>query len=458
MILHDTIAAVATAPGHGAVALVRVSGAAALEVVSRLVRPWPLEPRRATLCAVHHPDSGALLDRSLVTVFPGPRSYTGEDVVELATHGGAVVPASVLAALEAAGARGAEAGEFTRRAVLNGRMDLVQAEAVGDLVDARSGAMQRSALEQMDGGLSRRVGRLREQLLEVEALLAYDIDFPEEDDGPVPRQRIADAAAAVVDQLAALIATVPSGALIRDGAVVVIAGPPNAGKSSLLNALLGERRAIVTDIPGTTRDAIEVMVDSRPWPLRLVDTAGMHDATDVVEKLGIEVSERWVGSAQVVLACGEGLDEVRSTMTLVSTLSSAPLIGVRTKIDLAPGGGAVASPAIAIADDAPVVSVSAESGAGLTELMSSIQRALTASHVAPSAGVPVITRARHRRALESAHEEAAAFLDAWVDDLLPAPVAAVHVRSAIGALEELVGGVDVEEILDRVFASFCVGK
>ncbi len=457
MILHDTIAAVATAPGHGAVALVRVSGAAALEVVSQLVRPWPLEPRRATLCAVHDPRSGALLDRSLVTVFPGPHSYTGEDVVELATHGGAVVPASVLAALEAAGARGAEAGEFTRRAVLNGRMDLVQAEAVGDLVDARSGAMQRSALEQMDGGLSRRVGKLREQLLEVEALLAYDIDFPEEDDGPVPRQRIADAAAAVVDQLAALIATVPSGALIRDGAVVVIAGPPNAGKSSLLNALLGERRAIVTDIPGTTRDAIEVMVDSRPWPLRLVDTAGMHDATDVVEKLGIEVSERWVGSAQVVLACGEGLDAVRATMALVSTLTSAPLIGVRTKVDLVPEGE-VASSATATTDDALVVSVSAESGLGLTELMASIQQTLTSRHVAHSEGAPVITRARHRRALESAREEAAAFLDAWVDDLLPAPVAAVHVRSAIGALEELVGGVDVEEILDRVFASFCVGK
>lgn len=455
MILDDTIAAVATAPGHGAVALVRVSGAAALEVASRVVRPWPLEPRRATLCAVHDTESGALLDRSLVTVFPGPRSYTGEDVVELATHGGAAVPASVLAALEAAGARAAQAGEFTRRAVLNGRMDLVQAEAVGDLVDARSGAMQRSALDQMDGGLSRRVGALREQLLEVEALLAYDIDFPEEDDGPVPRQRIADAAAAVVAQLAALIATVPSGALIRDGAVVVIAGPPNVGKSSLLNALLGERRAIVTNIPGTTRDAIDVMVDSRPWPLRLVDTAGMHAATDIVEKLGIEVSERWVAGAQVVLACGEGLDEVHTTMSRVGTLTSAPLIGVRTKIDLVSDGEVVPTTTV---DDAPVVSVSAESGAGLSELMASIQQTLTARHVAPTTQLPVVTRARHRRALESAHEEATAFLDAWIDDLLPAPVAAVHVRAAIGALEELVGAVDVEEILDRVFASFCVGK
>src|SRR5690606_24157772 len=158
---------------------VRVSGGRAFEVVGRLLRPWPLEPRRATLCALHDPVTGALLDRGLVTTFTGPRSYTGEDVVEVTTHGGATVPASVMAALEAAGARAALPGEFTRRAVINGRMDLVQAEAVGDLVDARTGAMQQSALQQLDGGLSRRVGELREALLMVGARLAYDIDFPE---------------------------------------------------------------------------------------------------------------------------------------------------------------------------------------------------------------------------------------------------------------------------------------
>lgn len=452
--LDDTIAALATAPGHGAVALLRVSGAGAFEVAARVVRPWVAEARRARLCAVHDPVSGALLDRALVTAFPGPGSYTGEDVVEIATHGGASVPASVLAALHAAGARQALAGEFTRRAVLNGRMDLMQAEAVGDLVDARSGAMQRAALEQMDGGLSRRVGALREGLLELEALLAYDIDFPEEDDGPVPRERIADVAGAMVGQLAALLATVPSGALIRDGAAVVIAGPPNAGKSSLLNALLGERRAIVTDIPGTTRDAIEALVDARPWPLRLVDTAGMHSTDDVVERLGIEVSERWVARAEVVLACGDTPRAVRGAMERVSALTSAPVVGVRTKCDLADA----APGAEAGGPGAGMVHVSAETGAGLARLLEVIQATLATRHVAPAAEQPVVTRARHRRALEQAHAEAAAFLEAWSGDLLPAPVAAVHVRAAIGALEELVGAVDVEDVLDRVFASFCVGK
>lgn len=439
-------------------ALVRVSGTEAFAVARRVVRPWPLEARRATLCALHDPASGALLDRALVTAFPGPRSYTGEDVVELATHGGAAVPASVVAALEAAGARAALPGEFTRRAVLNGRLDLVQAEAVGDLVDARSGAMQRSALQQMDGGLSRRVGALRDALLEVEALLAYDIDFPEEDDGPVPRERITAAATTVVDRLAALLATVPSGALIRDGATVVIAGPPNAGKSSLLNALLGERRAIVTDIPGTTRDAIEVLVDTRPWPLRLVDTAGMHATTDVVERLGIEVSERWVAGAEVVLACGDSPAAVEATRSRLGTLTAAPLIGVWTKADLvAPDGPSSTADAVAAAADG-LLRVSAESGEGLAGLLEAIQRTLTERHVTPTVEAPVITRARHRRALESAHEEARAFLAAWTDDVLPAPVAAVHVRAAIGALDDLVGAVDIEEILDRVFASFCVGK
>ena len=189
-----TVAALATAPGRSAIALVRLTGPDAFAIAARVVRPWPPAPRVATLCAVHDPEDGRLLDRALVTAFPAPRSYTGEDVVEIATHGGHVVPTAVLAALAGAGARPAGPGEFTRRAVLNGRLDLVQAEAVGDLVDARSSGMQAAALAQLDGGLSRRVLQLRERLLDLEALLAYDIDFPEEDAGPLARDRVAHAA------------------------------------------------------------------------------------------------------------------------------------------------------------------------------------------------------------------------------------------------------------------------
>jgi tRNA modification GTPase len=482
-----TIAALATAPGRSAVALVRLSGADAFAIAGRIVRPWPLAPRRATLCAVHDPTAsgdhaaGALLDRALVTAFPGPASYTGEDVVEIATHGGHAVPTAVLASLVAAGARPAEPGEFTRRAVLNGRLDLVQAEAVGDLIDAPSGAMRAAALAQLDGGLSRRVTALRDALLDVEALLAYDIDFPEEDHGPLARERVAAAADAVLARLEALLATAPAGALVRDGATVVIAGAPNAGKSSLFNALLGQRRAIVTEIAGTTRDAIDALLDTRPWPLRLVDTAGLRSATDVVERLGIEVSERWLGDAAVVLACGETPEDVQGTTARVRELTRAPVVGVWTKRDggiteagspvgarsaargappdhtmLEPTPATVTGTTPAAPD--PLLEVSAETGRGLRELLEAVQRTLTEHRAPPAPDVPLVTRARHLRALGEARDEVAAFLEAWRDGVLPAPVAAVHVRAAIGALEDLVGVVDVEEILGRVFATFCIGK
>lgn len=443
-------------------ALVRLSGDGALDIASRVVDPWPLTPRRATLCTLRHPVTGQPLDRALVTTFPAPGSYTGEDVVELATHGGSVVPASVLAALAAAGAEPALPGEFTRRAVLNGRMDLIQAEAVGDLVDARSGALQAAALQQLDGGLSRRVAALREALIGVEALLAYDVDFPEEDDGPIPRRRVADAARDVARQLDALLATVPAGTMVRDGAAVVIAGAPNAGKSSLLNALVGERRAIVTELPGTTRDAIEVLLDSRPWPLRLVDTAGLRDTTEVVERLGIEVSEEWVTRADAVLACGESAGSIATTIARLRPLTSAPIVAVRTKGDLdtatPPVARAGEGKEVGLEEAVAVMRVSAETGDGLAELLDAIQSALGAGHALPSADTPMVTRARHLRALGEAREEVGAFIEAWELGELPSPVAAVHLRTAVGALDDLVGGVDVEDILARVFSTFCVGK
>ncbi|HEY0778125.1 MAG TPA: GTPase, partial [Gemmatirosa sp.] len=321
-LLADTITALATAPGRGGIAVVRLSGPDAVAVAGRVVggAGWPPPPRTAALRTARDPQAGRVLDRVLATVYPGPRSYTGEDVVELSTHGGLAAPAAVLAALVAAGARQALPGEFTRRAVLSGKLDLAQAEATGDLVDARTDAMRDAALRQLDGGLTRRITALRARVLDVEALVAYDVDFPEEDDGPVSRERVLAAAEAAITEIDALLATVPAGQIVRDGATVVLAGPPNAGKSSLFNALAGEARALVTDVPGTTRDALEVVIEPRPdgegargvpghsgrgrgvpglqpprppWPLRLVDTAGLRETSDTVERLGVELSERW---------------------------------------------------------------------------------------------------------------------------------------------------------------------
>jgi tRNA modification GTPase len=446
--LDDTIVAVATPPGMGALAIVRVSGPAAFTIAQNHIKPWPSDARTAQLSTVHNLDE--VLDRSLVTLFRAPNSFTGDDTVEISTHGGYLVPASIVAALLSSGARQALPGEFTRRAVLNGKLDILQAEAVGDLIDARSHAMQHAALGQLDGGLSRRLLQLREDLIGLESLIAYDIDFPEEDDGPVPREKIESAIAKLVTSLEALLATAPAGELIREGAVVVIAGPPNAGKSSLFNSLLGKSRAIVTEIPGTTRDALEAVIDSGTWPLRLVDTAGLRETVDPIELLGIEVSERYLAGAAVVLACAEDSDGLDQTIDSVSQKSSALVIGVRTKADLAVPGNSL--------NQNGVIQVSAHSGEGLQGLLDAINDAIASKYGEAAPDIPMLTRARHRQALTSALAEITQFQQAWREEKLPAPVASVHLRAAIYALEELIGAVDVEDVLDRVFSSFCVGK
>jgi tRNA modification GTPase len=357
-----------------------------------------------------------------------------------------------MAALIEGGAREALPGEFTRRAVLNGKLDVLQAEAIGDLVDARTRGGQRAALNQLDGGLSRRVLALRESLLELEALIAYDIDFPEEDDGPVPAERVLAATDRTLVALDDLLATARAGELIREGALVVIAGAPNVGKSSLFNALLGRRRAIVTDIPGTTRDALEAVIDTGSWPIRLVDTAGLRETADVVERLGIEVSTDYLARADVVLACGDDAQTLTRAVEVVSPRTTASVLAVRTKIDRDEGRGTRGE------GRGGVLEVSAETGEGLTELLAAITATLGADQRTPDLDAPLLTHTRQRRAIQHARDELAAFRDAWYDAELPAPVAAVHLRAAVHALEELVGAVDVEEVLERVFARFCVGK
>ena len=444
-----TITAIATAPGRGALAIVRVSGPDVAAIAERLLRPVPLEARRATRVAVIDPDDGTVLDDAVATRYFAPASFTGEDLLELTTHGGYLAPTSVLAATIRAGARQATPGEFTRRAVLNGKLDLLQAEAIGDLVEARSSAAQRQALRQLDGGLSERVLELRRRILQVEALLAYDIDFPEEDDGPIPRERILDAAHTALEEVRRLLATADLGAMIHDGALVVLAGAPNVGKSSLFNALLGEARAIVTEIPGTTRDAIEAVFDRPRWPLRLVDTAGLRETADALEQLGIETSARYLARAALVLACADtpsGVDEVTG---LVRAHTSAPVLGVLTKADLVAHRTQMSPPG----------AVSARTGEGLGTLLDAIDARLAAEHGIPAGDdTPTLTRARHRAAAATAAAELEAFQHALMRDALPASIAAIHVRHAADALAELIGVLHTDDVLDVVFRQFCVGK
>lgn len=444
-----TIAAIATAPGRSAIAMVRVSGPGVRDLARMLLHPVILDARRATRCVLHDAGStGATIDEVVATLYAAPHSFTGEDMLELSTHGGLRIPSAVLAATLRAGARVAEPGEFTRRAVLNGKLDLLQAEAVGDLIDARSSVAHRTALRQLDGGLSSRIEAFRQGILGLEALLAYDIDFPEEDDGPIPRARITDTVAALIASLEALLATAEAGTLVHDGALVVLAGAPNVGKSSLFNALLGEARAIVTDIPGTTRDAIEAVLDLPEWPVRLVDTAGLRDTTDVIERLGIEASSRYLGQAVVVLACGDDGPSMARVGDVVRAHTEASVIRVRTKWDL------VADRDKTDAD----VGVSAHTGEGLRALLTLVEERLTERHGVPMTDAPGLTRARHHAAVTAAVLELQAFTVAWRDDALPASVAAIHVRAAADALADLIGIVRVDDVLDAVFRRFCVGK
>ena len=457
--LSDPIVALATPPGRGALALIRLTGRGVFDLAARVLQPFHPEPARCVARArLHHPQSRDPIDDVLVVCFPGPGSYTGEDVVEISTHGGLLVPAEVVAACVAAGARPAAPGEFTRRAVQNGKMDVLQAEATADLIDAGAPAQRRRALQQLERGLSRRLEALRDEILELEALIAYDIDFPEEDEGPVSADRVARAWRATHERITRLLATAPHGERLHAGALVVVAGPPNAGKSSLFNALLGRERAIVTDIPGTTRDAIEAQAVIDGLPFRLVDTAGLRDSDDRVERLGIEVSRRYLGAADLILFCdtgegGTGKAEGSAREQFLAQCS-APVVHVRTKADLPEP---IARPPDRPIADRPSVAVSVVTGEGLPELHSRLVEVAFGGLVALGDVEPVVTRERHRVALERALRELERFWTARGSDV-DAAATATHLRAAAGALDDLIGVVTPEDVLDRVFASFCVGK
>lgn len=453
----DTIAAVATPPGRGALAVVRLSGRDAHAIARAALDRWPATPRSAVVTYARSME-GELVDQAVVIRYDAPASFTGEDSVELITHGGLVVPTTVLAALLARGARLATPGEFTRRAVLNGKLDVLQAEATGDLVDADSRAAQTIALHQLDGGLSRRILWLREQLIGLEALIAYDIDFPEEDEGPIPPSRIAAAADGIIGALERLLETASTGELVREGALVVLAGAPNVGKSSLFNALLGQSRAIVTDIPGTTRDAIEAVIDTPRLPLRLVDTAGIRESTDAVERIGVEVSASYVARAAVVLACGDTPRAMSEIGTALHGRTTAPIIAVRTKADLDRPSAQALIEARASTGARAAIAVSAETGEGLRELLEAITRAIASGDVGMAVDAPILTHERHRWAVARALDEARLFREDWSTGRVPVTIAAVHLREAVMTLEELVGAVDVEDVLDELFRRFCVGK
>lgn len=436
-------------------AIVRVSGPGVRPLIEALGLA-PLAARRASLRSLVSPADGEAVDRVLATFHPGPASYTGEDLLEIGCHGGPLIPELVLDAALAAGARPARPGEFTRRAYLSGRIDLVQAEATADLIEAGAPALGRAALRQLEGGLSRRIAALRERMVEAQALVAYEIDFPEEDDGPVDPSRIDGAVHGLLEDLDGLLRLAPEGEMLREGALTVIAGRPNAGKSSLFNVLLGFERAIVTEHPGTTRDAIEAVVSVEGYPFRLVDTAGLRDGADPVEGMGIEVARSYLARAAVVLFCVEADRELgpEERAFLESRSKGARWILVRTKAD---GTGPASRRPTEDEEREPAsVAVSSRSGAGIPELRERLLQAAF-SGLRAQEEAPLVTRRRHVRALRAAREEIGAFVETR-ERGMPPEVAVTHLHEATLRLEELLGVIGTEEILDAVFGSFCIGK
>jgi tRNA modification GTPase len=456
----SVIAALATPPGEGALAIVRLSGDGALEVADRVFRGADALASLPGYTARHGHvvnSAGRVVDEVVALVFRAPRSYTGEEMVEFSCHGGMLVTREVLGSLIDAGARPAAPGEFTRRAFMNGKMDLSQAEAVADLISAQSERGRMHSLEQLEGKLGRRVGELRGALVDLCALLELELDFSEEGIDLVEKRDIRRRLAAVDAALEEMSGTYRLGRIEREGLLVVLAGRPNVGKSSLFNALLGQARAIVTPVPGTTRDTIEesIMIDGLLF--RLVDTAGLRRATDPVEAEGVDRTRHQVRYADIVIlvedASGSG-EEEEIADALRGLRSSQRLIVVFNKTDVVPLEQiGVRKPVDA---DMTVIGTSAISGKGIDQLRRSLAESATGQGEGSSGGIVLISK-RHLDAMTRAREDLRFAADA-ADREEPNEFIAVDVRGAMACLGEITGEVTTEEILESIFSKFCIGK
>lgn len=458
---HDTIAAIATPIGSGGIGVIRISGPEAIETASRIFRGCDvhrLASHAARYGAVVSPDTEEPVDDVLLTVFRAPHSYTGEDVAEVSCHGGITTLRAVLGAVLACGPRLAEPGEFTKRAFLNGKIDLAQAEAVNDLIRARTDNARKVALRQLDGRLSEKVREANERLLGVIAAVEAAIDFPDDVPEPDPewvRGEIDSARAQVGD----LLGTFARGRVYREGLRVVIAGNVNVGKSSLLNALLRHARAIVTPIPGTTRDVIEESLEISGIPIVAIDTAGLRATSDPVERLGVELTNQCVESSDIVLLVLDITEGIRDEdVELLKRVGERPVIAVLNKIDLLPEEArslATEEYCGRLGRSLSVVQTCASSGQGIDRLESEIA-ALAAAEGIGGESVTV-SNMRHKQSLESASDSLRQAL-ATLDSGEPIDLMSVDLTAARSSLGLITGETATEDLLDRIFSEFCIGK
>jgi tRNA modification GTPase len=450
--LLDTIAALATPLGRSAIALVRISGDRTRAILSAVAPelPDPIEPRHPRLVALTRAD-GEVLDRGLVTLFAAPASFTGEDLAEISVHGSPVVVERLLRALIAAGARPARPGEFTERAYRLGKMDLVEAEAIRDLIESRTEGAARAGAKRLAGALSTRLAEAREDLLAASAGLTATIDFAE-DVGETVDPAVLLRLRSARDVLARLAASYETGRLLSAGCRVVILGRPNAGKSTLFNALVGSGRAIVTEVPGTTRDTLEATIDLCGVPVDLVDTAGLRDTDDRVEKIGVERARKEGERAAAILYvydASEGWTD--ADRAAVASFDGRPVAVVANKIDRL-GRNAPSAPSGDVAA-LPLCGLSPEAGATLRGLL---ERTVAAG-VTSDAASEVLASVRQRDLVERACSAADQALRALEEGVSP-EYAATHVDSALAALADVFGETTSEEVLQRIFSTFCIGK
>jgi len=448
----DTIAAIATPAGRGGLGVIRLSGPDAPRIAMQLVgRDRPLKPRHATFAKVI---GGAwhqsTRDQVVLTYFVAPASYTGEDVVEISAHGSPVVLNSILRATLNAGARLAEPGEFTLRAFLNQKLDLVQAEAVADLIDAVTPLQARAAFDQLEGTLTTTITAIEKDLFDIVAKLEASLDFPDEGYHFVAPKEASQGISAVIGRIDALVTQAQRGRLVREGAAVAIVGAPNVGKSSLFNVLLNANRAIVTAIPGTTRDLLTEQADIGGLSLSLIDTAGMRETADAVEQEGVARAKAAATVADLTIVL---LDRSRPLGTddyeLLGVTASRPRVVAWNKIDLPP------SLPLAPLDPVEAVAISAMTGAGIDRLIAAIGKALNTGEVLRDR--PQITNVRHAVLLERARESltrAAAALESGVSEEFPL----LDLQEAGAALQEITGRRTTEDLLRHIFERFCIGK
>ena len=449
----DTIVAPATSREPGAIAIVRVSGASAASVLASCFTPRgrlaPLARPRRLIHGMAVSASGEEIDDCLAVWMPAPNSFTGEDVAEIHCHGGPAITDAVMSAAMEAGARPAQPGEFTRRAFLNGKMDLAQAEAVADLVVARTDLARRLALRQLRGGLSRRIEAIRETVIDVGAEIEAALDFPEEDIISESSDRLAAHLRQAHQDLQAMLDGFNKARLVREGARVVLAGKPNAGKSSLFNTLVGQERAIVTPHPGTTRDTIESTVDLDGLPVTYIDTAGVRDARDEIEQLGILRTNEAMESADLVLHVVDSTQEPHdspASMALTAGLPADRILTVWNKVDLTPPAASTV-----LNED---FAISAKTGSGISALEAAIRNSLIGTAQAEDLA---LAGERHAECVREATEALLRGETALHDDL-GGEFVMIDIRTAILNLGEILGIQTGEEVLDRVFSRFCLGK